>query len=164
MGTFANILASIKTAIPVELAGGAINIYAPEQKEQFGSSSPPAIAMELVEDVYAGTRQGGKSADQVSSLATAETTVRFHCWGKSIDDTHELRRMLIAALHKVAHGSYRLSSGAWSTDGVTRKGAVYNFTVALQIPITRDRNDGYVVTQIEEFEPVSQEIQDILET
>lgn len=160
MGPFDEWLTKVKARMGPSFGGQKILYFdfGAQQLAMYLNSRPPAIAFELGDDRFTtdtGARRGANSVE-ADPLYIADTTVTVHVLGQDADETHELRRAMIAALWDIGHQSYRLSVGTWNTGNVQSNGTAYLFPVMLRIPITRDPEGKAVIT---DFTPNDFDIQ-----
>lgn len=161
MGPFEEWWTKFLARVPHDYQGERISFFTPRQIGEYRNSGPPAMAYEIGDDRFetnTGARMGPRAAAQGKGdpLFIAATTINIHVLGNDPDDTHELRRMAIAALWDIGHQSYRLAGGTWNTGDVQSNGFAYVLGLTLDIPITRDPEAIVVVTG---FEPNDASIQ-----
>lgn len=147
---FAEWWEKIQARLGNSFEGEALLYFSDNQLGEHKASRPPSIAYELGADDYTsngtGARRGPNARPIADTLYINETQLVFHVWGKDPDQTHEMRRALIAALWDIGHQSYRPSNGTWNTREVDGLGSTYVFSVTLRIPITRDPETTAVIT------------------
>ena len=139
--------------------GETIRFFSDNETGKYMDGGPLAMAYELVDDNYVLKGIGAQRGPGAPGpLWICWTRVKLHIWGNTADQTHEMRRRLIAAVHDIAGAdNYRLESGTWHSREVDSAGVAYSFLVGWALVITRDPNETATVT-IADFRPLGLEM------
>lgn len=139
-------LSSIFNAVNALLPAGTITGIGPD-KIKYDESPPRVIWIPMNETFGPPRGFGGDFITDPSPLWTRLSSVDVHIWGKDQDATEVLLNLLIAAVHRLAHGCYEVTRGNWmNVDGASLTlGQVYILSIMFRIPVTRAPS-GYAVT------------------
>jgi hypothetical protein len=100
----------------------------------------PRVVWVPSEDTYASSvKPNSPDAPKNTprALATNQSGVEVHLWGRTYEEAEELRDRVVTAVHRVAHGSYRLVRGRWDEAGETAEsGIAYVLLLEMQVPVT----------------------------
>lgn len=135
-------LAQLLEALERELAGVTFRTGGRRVAQH---DRPPRIVWVPTRDAFTPATKGGTNP---RSVRTRIAGVEAHVWGTTLEQAEDLVHRLVVALHRLAHGSYKVRTCVWDKPEWMEHGEACVLAFEFAIPVTDEPAPQVVVAAV----------------